>query len=70
VAKQMSIKKPKMLIDRIKTVVNNWKTYAKGSGVLFEQIQAIDKVVNANKPNKNILITPKIKNKKGKGLSL
>jgi len=51
VAKQMNIKKPKILIDRTKEVVNNWKTYAKDSGVLFEQIQAIDKVINAYKTN-------------------
>jgi len=47
-AKQMSIKKPKEIIEKIKDTVSNWKKYAKDCGVSFEQANAIEKLLSAN----------------------
>jgi serine/threonine-protein kinase HipA len=43
VAKQMNIKKPKEIIDKVKDVVNNWAQYAKEADVPKNQIDALGK---------------------------
>jgi len=43
VAKQMNIKKPKEIIERIISVVSNWNVYAQEAGVPKNQITALSK---------------------------
>ena len=43
VAKQMNIKKPKELIEKVITVVRDWNVYAKEAGVPSNQISALGK---------------------------
>ena len=69
VAKKMNIKKPNILIERIKDVLSNWKLYAKDCGIQKERISAIEKNINLTKSNQFTM--PEIKNPtKNKGLSI
>jgi len=43
VAKQMNIKKPKEIIEKITSVVGDWNVYAQEAGVPKNQIAALGK---------------------------
>lgn len=62
VAKQMSIKKPKEIIEKIRDVVRNWKDYGKECGVSNDRINAIDKTINLNNDAQNKIFISENKN--------